>query len=130
MIKRLCAVSLLTVLGLTLAWLAPHARAQEGDLTSSAGVFIDPPHAKARRARSDGAAERAPTTRRTHPRTQPTPKPTPTPVKGPAPVVTAESLNAKAEGAIDAKRFADAVAPLKQAVQLKPGYAEAQYNLG
>ncbi len=44
--------------------------------------------------------------------------------------MTAESLNARAGAAIEAGRFADAVEPLKQALKLKPDYADAHYNLG
>ncbi|PYS77005.1 MAG: hypothetical protein DMF66_11665, partial [Acidobacteria bacterium] len=69
MTKR-SAGAFLTVLALTLTWQT--LRAQEGDLTSSAGVFIDPPHAKARHTRSDrGSGGAGP--RRAHPHTSPTP---------------------------------------------------------
>ncbi|HEX7956775.1 MAG TPA: tetratricopeptide repeat protein, partial [Pyrinomonadaceae bacterium] len=111
---------------------APHARAQEGDLTSSAGVFIEPARKRAAAPRERRAPQRTPP-RRSASRPKAAPTPTPTPVKTPGrnapPPVTAESLNARAEQAIDAGRFADAVEPLRQALRLKPDYPDAQYNL-
>src|SRR3989440_8623045 len=104
------------------------SRAQEGDLTSSAGVFIKPTHAAARAPQGErSSAGRNFATRKGRPK--PTPQPTPK-TSGAKTTPTAESLNAKAVAAIDAKRYADAVEPLRQAVKLKPDFEDAQYNLG
>src|SRR5688572_26228695 len=105
--------------------------AQEGDLASSAGVFIEPARKRATAPRERRAPQRA-APRRTKPKAPPTPPstsaPTPgRPAGGRAPAVTAESLNARAESAIDAGRFGDAVEPLSQALKLKPDFADAHY---
>src|SRR5687768_12018653 len=81
------------------------ARAQEGDLSGSAGVFIEPGRARAAAPREKRAPQRAATRRAK-------PKPAAAPARPPAgprtPAVTAESLNARAETAIDAGRFREA----------------------
>src|SRR5215204_908175 len=101
-----------------------YVRAQESDLSSSAGVFIEPGRARAAAPRERSAPQR-PAPRRTKP------KPVPAkPTGRTTPAVTAESLNARAETAIDAGRFAEAVEPLRQALKLKPDFADAHYNLG
>src|SRR5947209_11664927 len=111
---------------LLLAVCAGPSWAQEGDLTSSAGVFVKPAHAAARAPQGErSSALRNFNTRKSRPRPAPTPK-----SSGVKTTPTAESLNAKAIAVIDAKRYADAVEPLRQAVRLKPDYADAQYNLG
>src|SRR5947209_15128261 len=88
--------------------------AQEGDLTSSAGVFIKP--ARAKTHVQPGGNSNAPHKWASHHGPSKTNTATP---KTP----TAESLNAKAGAGIDAKRYADAVEPLRQAVKLKPDFA-------
>src|SRR5947209_2097851 len=100
------------------------ARAQEGDLTSSAGVFINPVHEKNRAPRHEArtsADEHSFTAHHDHPRPN-TPHTNVTP--------SAESLNAKAIAAIDAKHYDDAVKSLQQAIKIKPDFENAQYNLG
>ena len=107
--------------------------AQEGDLSGSAGVFIEP-----RRTKEPAPRERAAPQQRTAPRrarTRPAPSNNPTPAntkpsgKTTTPAVTAESLNARGGAAVDAGRYAEAVEPLRQALKLKPDYADAQRAL-
>src|SRR5215211_342437 len=92
------------------------ARAQEGDLAGSAGVFIQPTRARA----SVPPARERKAPRRSRKKTEPA-KPPP---------VTAKSLNQRAEVAIDAGRFAEAVEPLRQAIKIDGDFADAHYNLG
>jgi Flp pilus assembly protein TadD len=106
---------------------AAAVRAQESDLSSSAGVFIEPRRAKEGAPRVRAVPQRT-TPRRTRPKSGPTASNPKSSGKS-TPAVTAESLNARAETAIDAGRFSDAVEPLRQAVKLKPDFADAQYNL-
>ena len=117
-----CAVSLAFVF-----LNAVSARAQNvGDITSSAGVFIKPARSKTRvQPSGNNVASRNSTSHHAPVKTNTPPPNTHTP-KAP----TAESLNAKAGALIDAKNFADAVDPLRQAIKLKPDFADAQYNLG
>ena len=125
---------------LLLLFALPGARAQEGDLASSAGVFVEPA-ARARPAAATPRERRTP--QRTAPRrahAKPTATNTPTttttttkPPRGrntPTPPATAESFNAKAEAAIDAGRFDVAVEQSRQALRLKADNPDANYNLG
>ncbi len=123
------------------------ARAQENDLVSSAGVFIEPPSARRHQQRREkmSAQQRAIAPRRKRVITS---NPQPPVVQPPVannntggkkpdkppvvkkPTVTAESLNAKGEAASSTGKHEEAARSFREALRLNPAYEEAQSNLG